>query len=642
MSRSGQLDVSQRSIGSQSGGLRSSSAPRNRNSKEAVQKEIEEEFNQQFTFQPKINAFSNQVVRQTLEERIEAMAKHREAEIQRREREKLMQEKKEMEQCTFKPRINKWSQPSLRDHIPADERLFHDADNRVVNREKAKRELEDQVIQQHSFKPQLNPLTDKLLEQGQNYRPVHERVGELQRKKYERMQKLRLESEKDPDLQFNPKINELSSKLARQRSEQDVAERLHTDIVQKMQRRSADQEEWQRRLAQDCTFSPHINPTSQKIVEESEMFAGPKRDFLHRQSEWNKRQRRRQELDRQVVEAATAVTFKPKINETSEAIVSSKKKGEETEEERLQRLAYQDLQRKEAMRKAMEKQLQSQYSFKPEINPVSKAIGKASSIDQLVSNEKSKKVKERMAQEAEQAFKREHTFRPKVNPSMVVAISPGSAASPNSFASTPGGPLNMSSMSSSAAAPAASSKLKFKEAENLGKTIEEMRKEKERKIEEARKALEFEELKECTFQPVKPQSKVKQPEGPILVRGLGKYLERKEHARKIAEEQKEREEKAFLVNATGNRHPFTVPQPFQLHGDYHSEMRKQKIEDELRRKEMSECTFHPRTNESENRQILQRILSQTEDDDDGGDGDGDLYSAPRRAPSSSRSPGVLG
>lgn len=572
---------------------RAARTPRNRNAKDVIAKSVEEEFSRQCTFRPAINEFSSSLVRRPLEERIEQMSRRRQEVLQKREMERLRREQAEMERCTFKPQIMSSAGSTPAVQIPAEERLFHDADHRIVNRERAKREMEEQEIATFSFRPRINETSERIIED--KYRPVHERVGELQRAKYEKMQRLRVESEQlNKDLTFVPAINEKSSRLASHRSTMDIAERLAgADVANKLQRRAVTQEEHNRRQAEEFTFTPKINENSQRIVEESEMFAGSRRDFVQRQKEWMKAQQRRLEMDKQIVGVLTEPQFRPQINENSEAIIAAKTAAAlEDQSGKIDRLAYRDKARKEALQEAIKEQYHAQFSYQPDINPVSKVIGRSSKLTELVTNERSKKAKERIAREAERQFQQDYTFKP--------AIQSGEAGGQES------------------------SRI-LKDPESLTKNIQQMRLEKERRIEEARKELEYAELKECTFQPVKisERRRVKQPDGPILVRGLGKYLERKEAARRQAEEQREREEKVFLVHpvggarspaagaaaaGAGSHNVFTIPQPFHLHGDYRSEMRRQRMEEEIRRKEMAECTFHPRTNEAHHRELLQKIL----------------------------------
>ncbi len=45
-------------------------------------------------------------------------------------------------------------------------------------------------------------------------------------------------------------------------------------------------------------------------------------------------------------------------------------------------------------------------------------------------------------------------------------------------------------------------------------------------------------MKGCTFAPEIKRDAVKQPEGPVIVRGLGRFIETKELARRLEEEQR--------------------------------------------------------------------------------------------------------
>lgn len=87
------------------------------------------------------------------------------------------------------------------------DRLHHEADDRVAVREKAKRAMEEREMQQYSFRPRINEAATDALVDMSNHRPLHERVGELQRQRNENLQKLRMRKEMDPELTFQPSGN---------------------------------------------------------------------------------------------------------------------------------------------------------------------------------------------------------------------------------------------------------------------------------------------------------------------------------------------------------------------------------------------------------------------------------------------------
>lgn len=112
------------------------------------------------------------------------------------------------------------------------------------------------------------------------------------------------------------------------------------------------------------------------------------------------------------------------------------------------------------------------------------------------------------------------------------------------------------------------------------------------------KKKQYEELKDCTFQPQTNKS-VKDTDGPIVVRGLGKHLERNEKAKKLKDDQKEREEHAFKVKpAKSVMQGYTIPEPFNLQQQHETvtENRKKEAAQKWKQEFAKECTFQPKTN----------------------------------------------
>ena len=97
---------------------------------------------------------------------------------------------------------------------------------------------------------------------------------------------------------------------------------------------------------------------------------------------------------------------------------------------------------------------------------------------------------------------------------------------------------------------------------------------------------------------------------PVLVRGLGRYVELKEMAKRQAEAQKQREQKAFLTEPPGRLQAFTVPEPFELSKPRLNEKSAARIR-ELEAYEMRECTFVPKTNEVFSTQLVTRTPQRT-------------------------------
>ena len=53
-------------------------------------------------------------------------------------------------------------------------------------------------------------------------------------------------------------------------------------------------------------------------------------------------------------------------------------------------------------------------------------------------------------------------------------------------------------------------------------------------------------------------------QGPIAIAGLGRYLELRQSAQRMKEEQKRREEEIFHLKSDSPMAKFTIPEPFKL------------------------------------------------------------------------------
>ena len=82
-------------------------------------------------------------------------------------------------------------------------------------------------------------------------------------------------------------------------------------------------------------------------------------------------------------------------------------------------------------------------------------------------------------------------------------------------------------------------------------------------------------------------------------------------AKRQAEAQKQREQKAFLTEPPARLQPYTVPEPFKLSKSRLDERAAARLR-ELADYEMQECTFAPKTNEVSSTQLLARLMAREE------------------------------
>jgi hypothetical protein len=104
-------------------------------------------------------------------------------------------------------------------------------------------------------------------------------------------------------------------------------------------------------------------------------------------------------------------------------------------------------------------------------------------------------------------------------------------------------------------------------------------------------------------------------QGRVLVRGLGRFMELKDMAKRQAEQKAAVEAKVFMTKLPANtpRAPFTVPEPFKLGSgarDASVQLRRCQAEASASQAELRECTFRPQINEgrSSRQQRVKQLL----------------------------------
>ena len=232
---------------------------------------------------------------------------------------------------------------------------------------------------------------------------------------------LKLEAQ-NADLTFKPAINDKSLRIAERvysemRVSGDLAERLQAQQHMSVDKRLRKQAAIDMERAQNQSFQPQINKNSEKILEHSEKFAG--KDFFDRQAETLERKLR---APMEVVEHS----FQPDIGKASSLL--PEELAYETSQERLERLAYRDKDYILSSRETIKEQYYSQFNFKPEINPISKVLGQAHSVEELHRDTARKQRFEMLVRAKEQALDQECTFKPKVSKTYTRAIGYGDAS----------------------------------------------------------------------------------------------------------------------------------------------------------------------------------------------------------------------
>ena len=252
----------------------------------------------------------------------------------------------------------------------------------------------------------------------------------------------------------------------------------------------------------------------------------------------------------------------------------------ETPEERSDRLAVKDAERKRAAQRVREREHYAQFTYQPELNEKSYELAPhGSTIDDLARDERRDLARRRAQAELEREFREQHTFAPNL------------------------------ARSNEARKARAKSQLAMDYGvggDAVSARIEAYRREKETALENLRRRAEYRELEQCTF---RPESIAREPRAmgspsASKVKGMDSFLRKQAKARELEEEKRERYAKAFLENLDDfdRRGRRTIPEPFT--GAFaenvveKAEARRKALAEEHLRRELEECTWEPATNHS--------------------------------------------
>jgi hypothetical protein len=335
----------------------------------------------------------------------------------------------------------------------------------------------------------------------------------------------------------------------------------------------------------------------------------------------------RKDQDRQKRECeVSAEWFKPDIGNSRDIVAACRpQQVVESANERTERLYRTDNEVKEYRRKAREVEMYGQDKFQPSIDPLSRHLGQASSLDELVDNTKGRSVREAARKRVEAEHGKECTFQPKITEYVPDGhlLGVGDEYQDGLYAWQ--GQMSQSVMSTRSAATATSAvaskqSINMHEPEKMAQQIRAGMVAREERRRQELMHREIDELKDCTFAPkINPPPSKKHSMALInqdgsyggdsgevpVIRGLGRYLELKVMTIKKAEAKEERENEVFHVrNAESYRRPedgATVVQPFSLSA---RDLRPSRAIEDMRAEQEAELTFLPDTELSQRRESI--------------------------------------
>lgn len=259
------------------------------------------------------------------------------------------------------------------------------------------------------------------------------------------------------------------------------------------------------------------------------------------------------------------------------------------------RMSKQEMEAIEKRRKLKESEIYDSMTFVPAVDPISRTLGRKADLQELVENNRGKLIKERIRNKVEKEIGELCTFKPEINEYKVNTNQSIDELYNNSH--QPNGWIGMSDalgIDANVLEGYPRSSINLREPERMAKDIKLYLHEKEELRRSELVAREIEELKECTFAPdVVPYQPLNQ-DVPVIVRGLGRYLELKHLHVKQKEELTKRETEVFQVR---NVEQFrrkddgsTIVKPFIFSS---SQPRKSRALKELEEEHEAELTFTP-------------------------------------------------
>ncbi|EGR33333.1 hypothetical protein IMG5_056050, partial [Ichthyophthirius multifiliis] len=466
------------------------------------QKKTEQEYiqSQQYPFKPQINDLPQQIygesenINISKQEQWERLLKDKINAITERDNQKIIYQKQEIEQnCTFKPQINEISKHIMADKpsdMPIQERLYKEAEKIQQQKEELKRKHENSQI--YTFKPDIQQSISNLKGELAFTKPLYQRLQQVMQEKQENLLELQIKNQNDNQYTFKPELNQKTYQIAKEKLQgKNVVQRLLIDAIDKENRKSKIIEESQLSINKLCTFQPQINPSNRSDYQEDENQSKRQQEFVQRQY-------------------LMADYLKEKLEEKIKQIDKD-----------------------------------SEYKFKPQINPISNYLINAD--------------EERARETTDDKIKRLYEQEGKVHLILQLLI----------------------------------------------KTIQRNQKK--------RKELEYEEMKECTFNPItKEFENGDYKEKLNEVKGVDRFLLQKELQKNKEEQKKKREDEVFTLKSYSQyrQQNKTIFQPFKLSKG--NGPNKNKLREEIMKECLEQCTFQPQTNEAKNREAIQRILDRME------------------------------
>ena len=254
----------------------------------------------------------------------------------------------------------------------------------------------------------------------------------------------------------------------------------------------------------------------------------------------------------------------------------------------------------------MEKEVYKDVTFRPALDPVSAALGKKSSLQDLVDNPRGRSVREKAKRQQDQVVEAECSFRPTVRDYRIDTTHESSYRYAVDHSIDGWASQTLLDATNKENSVVGQAKINIREPDKLARDIRLHLQEREERRRAELMARELETLRECTFAPTVQPAPADAGQ-PIVVRGLGRHLELKHLSIKQREEKVEREREVFSVKGVDRlrrqEDGGTILRPFSLSSP---NPRPSSAVQALQAESEAECTFVPVTSHVLRRDVISR------------------------------------
>ena len=526
-----------------------------------IQLEVNKKFKEEHPFQPKINTKKNnsntKIIKETKEEKYIRLSRPKIFEVKG-----IHLLKTEESKLQTPNKINKIKSHNKNDTNQISNRLYKLHQQIKEKKEQVKKIFDKKELDKCSFNPEINNVSKKIMKKTYNNLPFNERNENYIKHKKESLLKLREEIDKEINEKSLNKINNKNeTKNKENKSEINVYDRLFENkYYSNMININTDRSVFYKTIAQKNTYIE-----IQDFLERQKVYEDIKKEHINKYKHENNFNTKNENDE---------LTFKPKINSTSELIAKTNpERNNEEINDKYQRL-YEEAELIKNRKEQLTEFYNAQYNFTPKINEISKLI-----VNNYLTHKNSNNSINAINAINNNLEQNECTFKPKI--------------------------INNEKYNS------IESNYKFDE--NISKKIEEEISNRNNKMNKLKSECFNNNIKECKFVPeinknIYNLKTYYNNKDNYYQKSLKKYLEQMDKAKKAKQEKEEREKKVFITGEKWNCDKKGF-KPFNLSKTNKSK-NIDKIREEIKNEEMKECSFQPITNETIKKNIVKKILDE--------------------------------